>query len=85
MDSIRVEDIPDDWRVISIETGGGRVISILIDELQEPGDCDYYLYYKNIGEIVKKIEEFKKGDNSKPTSKSHMQELIKLGLVIESF
>ena len=85
MNEIKVEDIPDDWSDIRIETGGGRVISVLRDEGFQSSDCDYYLYYKNINEIVRLVSEWKTKDGKKLTNTVHMQKLIEIGLVIESF
>lgn len=61
---------------ITIETLGGRLISIVGNEGVDPGDVDYYIIYSKIPELVKAV------DGRKVTPKI-AKELVESGLLIK--
>ena len=61
---------------ITMETPGGRLISIVRNEGVDPGDVDYYIIYSKIPELVEAV------DGRKVTPKV-AKELVRAGLLIE--
>jgi len=61
---------------ITIETLGGRLISIVKDEGADPGDVDYYIIYSKIPELVKVV-------NGRKVTPKVAKELVGAGLLIK--
>lgn len=68
--------VDDENKVIA--TPGGRLISILRDISQDPGDVDYVILYDQVPEFYSKAKELI--GNGQLLNK-HMDILINLGLI----
>ena len=76
--TIDVNDIPDEWMSFTIETKGGKLITVLRDEGVEPGDCDFYIMADDVKEINRLVNLWAGG---KPINTEHVKKLVGMGLM----
>jgi hypothetical protein len=67
-DNEEITSIPDDWLVVTIKTVGGRIVNLLREESVQPGDCDYYMYEKDVRAANELVNQLKNGTKRRTSS-----------------